>query len=877
MSEKKIGKKILITVLIIVLVLVVALAGLFVFSSLDKKKSLAMIPHDYSVYVHTDSAWEAVEPLLDLQAVDMFLSTPDLAPIRGAFMQLRASEWRNSKILSFLASKSIDAALYNDEENQMTFLACVDLKGLSAISRLSPLYVKLFKPEIEGLTFENNLFTYQADETAFFVKPYKNLVLASNNLELLQKSLEANYAEYSKKDLQVIKQKTDEPIQIIANAKKLLESVQSEPNGIISELLKVIPQDGLSSISFKVTDDDIKLQAHVPFELKEGEELPLTPVLKKRSTTPAILSRFRENVQYYTILNAGTLEQLKNSFMPVFVKNSDFLWDKYNGLSKAALSLTLDELLFSWSGNEVVIFGIENRNDPVFAIQIKDEKQRQKVFEKFLSSILVRDNSSLILDGIRIPRIELPAFLQEFLGLFDVSLPKPYYLIQDGFIYFTESPENLCEIHKSESKIGKISADENWAFISKDLSSDSTVSLYYNLERSVPFFLKSNANISKVLALYSIGRVDFSILDSEFVVQLSAISKRSDKSGKIAGFPFELKGKVDGELVAESADVKAKTNALYWVENKHKLVSMEIPSTVVTEFDINDSAFICPCKGKNVQPDKAIWCVTQHGAVYLMNRKFEVASGYPLLLDDNISVRPAVVNDGLYISTESGRFIFVGYDGTIRNIEINLLGAVKATPSVYEMKYGKNVVALYDKSFFGKVLIIQDWEEGRSFTFDVAGISYGSPAFLGSKNDLPKVAFITQNGNFYIWDLQTEESIQKQIPGMYKTNAVAVEDCFYVLSTAGVLTKVPVGEEETLSVQLPGVTCNEAFVTVYEGGIYICPDGNIIYGFDKNLELMYPFPVKGWGRPAFADIDGDKKADCFTLSVDNKLYATSLR
>lgn len=876
MSEKKIGKKILLVILIIVLVLLVAIGGLFAFSSLDKKKSLAMVPHDYSVYVHTDSAWAAVEPLLDLEAVDMFLSTPDLAPIRGAFMQLRASEWRNNKVLSFLASKSIDAALYNDESNDFTFLACVDLKGLSAASRLAPAYMKIFKPEIEGLTFENGIFVYQTDSSAFYVKAYKNLVIASNNFELLQKSLEANHGEYSKKDLQVIKQKTDEPIQIIVNAKKLLKSVQSE-GGIVKELLKVIPEDGLSSISFKVTDDDIRLQAHVPFELNADEELPLTPVLQKRSTTPSILSRFRENVQYYTILNAGTLEQLKNSFLPLFVNDAKFTWDKYNGLSKAALSITLDDLLFSWSGNEVVIFGIENRNDPVFAIQIKDEKQRQKVFEKFLSSILVRDNSSLILDGIRIPRIELPAFLQDFLSIFGVSLPKPYYLIQDGFIYFTESPENLSEIHKSENKIGKISADENWAFISKDLSSEATMSLYYNLERSVPFFLKSNANLAKVLALYSIGRTDFSINDSEFVVQLSAISKRNDKSGKIAGFPFELKGKVDGELVAESDDPKAKNNALYWVENKHKLVSMEIPSTTVTEFDISDTAFICPCRGKNIQPDKAIWVITGHGAVYLMNRKFEAAKDYPILLNDNISVRPAVVNNGLYICTESGRFVYVDYDGTTRDIEISLMGSVKATPSVYEFKDGKKIIALYDKSFFGKVQVIEDWEEGRSFVFDVSGISYGSPAFLGTKNDLPKVAFITQNGNLYIWDLQSEECEQKQIPGMYKTNVVSMEDCFYVLSTAGVLTKVPVVEEEPLSVQLPGVTCNEAFVTVNNSSIYVCPDSNVIYGFDKNLELIYPFPVKGWGRPAFGDINGDKKTDCFTLSVDNKLYAISLR
>ena len=88
---------------------------------------------------------------------------------------------------------------------------------------------------------------------------------------------------------------------------------------------------------------------------------------------------------------------------------------------------------------------------------------------------------------------------------------------------------------------------------------------------------------------------------------------------------MQLNGKTDGELVIESNDSKVQTNALYWIENKTKLVSMELPSTTITEFDINDSAFICPCKADKIEKEKVIWCVTSHGAVYLMNRKFEVA------------------------------------------------------------------------------------------------------------------------------------------------------------------------------------------------------------------------------------------------------------
>ena len=93
--------------------------------------------------------------------------------------------------------------------------------------------------------------------------------------------------------------------------------------------------------------------------------------------------------------------------------------------------------------------GIEGRTAPVFAVQIKDEKQRQRIFSKLTSSILLQDDTSLILDGVRIPRIAIPQAVQNVLALFGIALPSPYYTIRGGFIYFSESAENLAALSAS--------------------------------------------------------------------------------------------------------------------------------------------------------------------------------------------------------------------------------------------------------------------------------------------------------------------------------------------------------------------------------------------------------------------------------------------
>ena len=885
MSEKKRKHKVLIILLVIVLIIISAFAGLFLYSKIDRKEPLSVLPHDYSVYLHTDSAWNAVEPLLDLKAIDMFFSTPELTSCRGIFMQLRAAQWRNNRILSKIASKPVDLALYKDDnpESKYNILLCVDLGGLSSITRFSSVY--LSKLNIQNLYEGDDCYIYDNKGTEYYIRPYKNLLLASDSHELLNSAFQEDYNNYSKEELAVLNKKSPEPIKIVANLRKLSGKL-FEGEGIVPELAKAFPQNGLCAISVSLTDESFRLNASIPLEAVEDENYSLSSIFERRSSTPSIISRFRENVQYYTIINAGSLQQLKDAFFPIIVKDSEGSWKKYNSVSKTLLSLSIEELLFSWTGDEVVIFGIEGKNDPVFAIQIKDEKKRQQVFEKFLSSMLIKDNSSLLLDGVRIPRLELPTFLEGLLSLFEVRLPNPYYLIQDGFIYFSENAENLSEIHKGEKHLPKIASDANWNAVSKGLSTDAALSLYYNLDRSAPFFLRSKANLSNLISLYSIGRTDLCIKNSELIIQLSAISKSKEDSLHVPGFPITLEGRVDGKLAAENNNPKAKSNALYWVENQKTICSMELPSTNINRREMGDAVFICPLANANEEDAKkgVLWAVTVHGEAYLLTRKLEVVSGFPVFLSEEVEVEPVAHEDGVFVFTENSNMLFVDTRANVTSTALDIDGLLKSTPSIKEDFSGRTFVGYYDKGFLGKLGVLcsndkkqSDNEEMQSFSLEVSGIAYGSPAFLvNKKGEMPYVGFVTQTGDFYLWNLNNDESTIIQLEGNYKCPVVCLGNCFVAISTEGLISRISLSGE-VLEMKIPNVTCNDAFVTVNDNSLYVCPDGNVIYGFDENLELLVPFPVTGWGRPAFADVNGDKTLDFFALSVDNKLHAVKMR
>ncbi len=138
-NEKEVDKKkknplikVLFGILIFILVIVLVFVAWCTFSALDKQDTLSMLPVGYSTYLRTDSAWDAIAPLIDLQAADILLSSPEFSQFREPFMALRGSTLRNNKLFTTLLSRRIDAALYTDQNSNQDFTAIIDLGATSS-------------------------------------------------------------------------------------------------------------------------------------------------------------------------------------------------------------------------------------------------------------------------------------------------------------------------------------------------------------------------------------------------------------------------------------------------------------------------------------------------------------------------------------------------------------------------------------------------------------------------------------------------------------------------------------------------------------------------------------------------------------------------
>lgn len=871
------------TILWIIISLILIISLWCTFSALDKKKSLGMIPQGYSAYFHTDSLYECVRPLLDLRAAEIFLSDDSMSDIRGIFMMLRESEWRDNFIVKTLVSRKIDAAVYSNDGTLSTFVASVDLGVLSGATRLSSLILP--KLSIENLSYVStggfSYYEYKAGESTFYAKPYRNLLIASNNHDYFIQAIKGNNdADYSKEQLNLINKKVEDPFKLIIDAKGLISSFTKD-NFFLEKIASIISEENLSILSFGINDREINLNIDIPTSISEDilnddTKKSAVNLLTTNSTVPEIVSKMSSAIQYYTILNAGTLAELKNAFFPLMPENNlDGLWKTGNNLCKPLFGVTLDDLLFSWSGKELAVLGIEGLNDPVFAIEIKDESKRKEVFDSVFSSFLLSENKSLILNGVRIPRMELPAFILKLLNAFKIELPKPYYLVYNNYMYFSQSAESISAIYQTFSGGTNISFNPNYKNVSSSKPQNSSISLFYDLERSKPFFITSNSALSSILELYTIGKSDISIENNTIKFHLKATSKNAGSLKNIPGFPIQL-AETHGNVITTAPVSKPTT--IFWIENGQTIKAMDIKKTKTYTYELPQSAVI---KAVSTKQREQIIALTNDNEFYLFNEKLELESGYPVKFKGNQIDEPYLSAYTSYIPLDDGMFLRINGRKTVY-LNFDLEKFEDANLCSY---FNGECGVIYNRGFLGNMYVLID---DKCINIDepvlLNKIGYGHPAIFKIDSKKYCAAFISLSGDLNIFSIENNE-IEKtysiQLDGIYYLNVKALNGFFYAVSSTGLISKINSQTGEVTSVQLDDVSVKEGILDIqtYNDHSYITVaiDGNLIYAFNENLELVSGFPIAGTGIPAFADVNGDNYPDCFALTIDNKLNAWNLR
>ena len=873
--------KLIFIVLLVVLITAAVFIGIAAF---DRRPPTDALPDGFDAYLRVESAGELLVSTLDLEVADIILAAPRMSAFRPALAALRRQEIIQNPIFSYLAGIQVHAALFDDD-----YLLIGKLGIRSAALRIaSPFFGLINRLDVPGLRYVSegplSHFRVEAGESVFYAVVRGNLLLGSTDFALLSRSALENASEDRDQELsEALERRSEGDLRVLVNPDAFLGGMAGGDEGL-SRMLALLSFSDYAAVDVSVTNDSFILNAVIPVS---SDDPALAAMIEKRSGVPAIFSVLPEDVEYASIISAGTLKELSAvAERPAGPEYTSAL-EQANRGAKLALGMDLDELLFSWSGGEMGLFALSSHPEPVFFIRVADERRREAVFEDVLSSLVLKGSDDTVVDGVRLTQISFPWYIRSLLESLDVQLPEPYFGVSDGFLFLSVSAEAAARTVGSVESRALLVGTDKWEKSGGRVPASAAFSIIYSLDRGVPFFLRAQGAGADALRLYRQGAATLRFDGGSLKISLAAAASGGAGVLPMPGFPVKAEGRIASGTHVLGEPGAGAGDLVYWIEGSDTLVEYSISSGRRLTAGLDDEAWAAAGRG-------VIWAVSKRGSIYAFNPGLEALPGFPIATPYRPSAEPMVLqgalNDTLVLpERESRTLVLIDTSGERSEIPVVFDDPLLSPPS-----YRDGLWAAYPKGFLAALHLFDSEGAARpGWPVPVDQIAYGSPIFIASDNaggaagaaggDFG-IAFLTQAGTLTFYQSDGSPRLEVNLDGVFYSNPVWAPStgALYALSESGTLFKItPDGDVDRIDIS--GIKARDGRLSAANiigdaaEEVFVSEAGAAVYGFTENLFPLEGFPVSGGRYPSFTDINGDGRTDMLSAGFDKTIRAYSFR
>lgn len=890
----RVGRALIVAALVVALSPALALGGLMAYHALFRGAPERYAPAGFEAYVSLDSAGAFARDVLDLEALDAILSPPAYGSARRLVASLRSQAFLRTALYDRLAGVRLDASLYPDGG----YVATASLGFRAAFVRAAPLALRLIPAlarKAPGLGYDASAgrFEWSSGDLRLYAVLDRDVLVVASSEALLSEALAAGdepasaapdgdeAAARAEARAEAIASALAEPgrgsLRLLVDPAALVASRGASLGGIAGTLARSLSFPTLAAVDLSLSGDRISLSVDLPLGAVGS---PLEPLLARRSSTPAILSRLPESAVYYSLLAAGRPGELWEALSPALGPRASEAYAKADDAARMALGQGLEALFLSWMGPELGVFGSSRGAEPVFFVSIADEKARRAAFDAAFSSLVVGRDVSAVVGGQRVPRAVFPGFIRGLASSLGINLAEPFYLVEDGFLFASQSAELLasCVAELREGRL--LVKTERWKDGAAGVSPESSASLYYSLDRSIPFFMRGSSGLEAALRLYGRGVASVSLTKGGARLELSAVAASGDRSGPrpLPGFPVKAGNRMASDpLVARSA---SGSPMAYWTSGS-SLHGLDLSSGSRFELALDDpGAAALETRDGRLE---AVWAVSERGTVYRLDRELASLQGFPVLTGQRVSGPPAVVRDAAGPAAlavpvaEEPSIMFVGPDGRarysvalgarLRSRPVAVAGAIAALPRSFDSW-------LYALAPDG--LPLPGWPVA------LPGIASAAPALIEADAS-PFAVALTEGGELcaFARDGAVADGFPVVMDASFDAEPAwaASWRAIYAVSVEGTLYRTgPDGARlGRRDLERGGARGSTLAVADANGDgreeLYVSGGGNALYAYSGDLEPLPGFPVSGSGAPAFIDINGDGRPDLVTRGADDTIHA----
>ena len=850
----------------------------------------SIIPDTFDLYVSVPDAARLAENVLNHSSLPDIMALAELAPLMSMFNQVRNSGLTENRWVHMITGGSLKAALLPEGR----ILAAWDAGIVSPLFRLLPALAR--RINVPGLYYVwaggASRFEFRLDDgTVFFIGAHRNLLVAANNAALFESVLDGTSRDgdiIGAPDRTFMSRNYDIAFLISPDALiNALGSGDADPQMLSA--LNLLHFPGMVEVSLSVLPYQLNLNLLTP--LGTNNEA-LQRIIERNSRATPLLGMIPSGAQYMTMLAAGSLQELLAGASaiaagtPAGLELEDTL-RRADSAARMTLRMGLDELLFSWTGYQFAVYGLEGRPNPVIAIEIADEARRRDVFDRAFGTIFLSEDLRLNIDGNRIPRITVPGFLNSLLSFMGVDIPSPFYTVQNNYLLISESAETLLAAVNAVRRNETLPRQELWRTLSENGTGPSSISLFYSLDRSLPFFLRGTNELTAVLRLYSQGLVRLSLEDSMLKISLSVIPGAGRGIVPVSGFPVELletpaQGRVGNRLFSTSP---GRDTRLLVTRGSDVLAINPLDRSIreIRSFGSPWAALHAIPQSPASAGTGEAWVVNTYGTVNLVDNELSSLRGFPISTGIRLSSPPQAWGGTLFLASDDGAVYTVDINAAVRRWG-TFTSALRAPPSFMYFN-NRTFVAIYPRDIiFGQIFLMD--AGGRTLTnwpVHVPGLAFGSPLLFSAQHAgaPPRLfaAFITQAGELTVYTETAEilPGFPLELPGVFYHQPVFDGENLWLIESRGILYRVSL-DGEIFSQEIPRLTVREeGYITTFDGNIFFTGEGNVLHGYSRHFNSLDGFPLPVWGRPVIGDLLRDGQIKVAGVGMDNRLYMWQFR
>ena len=853
----------------------------------------AVIPDTFFVYTKISHPQAVSSKLLEHESLPEILTIPEIAWLSPTISSIRSSGILEKAIVKLALRGTVSAAFLDVKNGGQSYIAAWDSAFLAPFLPLLPLAARLYKiPDLNYVQGGVSRFEIRGEGSTIYIGVKRNLVIVSDNEEVFFHAFSPDGSSYAAEKKASLK---NQDLAVLLSSPSVTKML-ADGNPELAQVLSQLKFPAHIELGISVAPKQLNISMVTPVTT---ENTAFGSLLANNSMPPSLMNVLPESAQYYTGLSSIKLREIMNTMAEFPEMGLEENLQMADRIAKPLLGLGIDDILYSWTADEFAVFGLEDKPTPVIAIKIGDEAKRKAVFDKAFHSIFLKEDSRLVLDGNRIPQIELPGFVDAILRIIHVTVPRPYYTIHENWLYLSESPENILATVTELRQNKLLAKNQTWQKLSEGGGANSSLSLYYSLNRSLPFFLKGGSAAASILRMYRQGLMKLSIKDNVLTISLAAEPGSGKGLESMPGYPINIGRKTGSAVYAVLNDSGSESRLLLSRDNS--ALSINPSDNKVYELKGEDPVWVIPAEGFTIKTmkDSAAWVVSARGLVTLVNGNMEEAEAFPVITGLKLTSAPAAWGGKVYLMSEEtggkGAIHQVDSAGRISKLDAEFNSPILSPPAFINTGVrNETYMALYPKSFLGEIFLCSP--EGHSlppWPITIPGIAFGTPLpFMPLKPEgQPKthIAFITMAGELSVFDEGGVPlpGFPLELSGVFYVQPAWDGTYLWVVSEEGALFRIDpenTGIQQVMEQKLPNLAVKEngcimAVDVDFDGipEIFISGEGNAIYGYTRNMVSIDGFPLSAWGRPAFADLNGDGIMNIAAAGMDNKLYRWRFR